>query len=105
MDALLAPAKAKAKPRGNVPDAFDAEMEDAAPEPALALANGTKVRVYWTDLRKWYTATVVSSKAAKDERGQPYRLTKLKYDAADGWTTDKELTYSHCLDDETWSLA
>ena len=83
-------------------DAFDAEA-NAHHDPPVVLAKGDKIRVYWTDLHKWYVATVQSSKTARDENNATYRLTKVLYDAADGWSTTAELTYSHCLEDIDWA--
>jgi len=41
MEALLAPAQAKAKPRSGTADAFDATAEQTPPEAAVALEKGT----------------------------------------------------------------
>jgi len=68
------------------------------------LAPKTRIRVYWTELRKWYNATVTSTRNARDENNNPYKLTRVLYDAADGWCTKEELTYTHCLEDIDWAL-
>ena len=55
-------------------------------------------------MRKWYNATVTSTRNARDENGDAYKLTRVLYDAADGWCTKQELTYTHCLEDIDWAL-
>ena len=83
-------------------DQFDQEAQQQADE-YVTLETGTKVRVYWTGLRKWYTAKVTSSRMVTHD-GETYRATRVVYDASDGWTRKDELTYVHCLEDVTWSL-
>ena len=91
--------------RRNITDAFDeAAAKDAEHGASVALAPQTRIRVFWTGLRKWYTATVTSSRQSQDENGAKYRITRVLYDAADGWSTKRELAYSHCLEDEDWAL-
>ena len=85
-------------------DAFDDEIENENVDPQHAvLRAGTRIRVYWTGLRKWYNATVTQCKRVRDVDGG-YMTTGVTYDAADGWATAAELKYVHCLDDETWAM-
>ena len=85
-------------------DAFD-EAAQHHQDDSTVLAPKTRLRVFWTGLQKWYHATVISSRSASDENGATYRATKVLYDAADGWCTKHELTYTHCLEDIDWALA
>ena len=56
------PKQARARGR----DAFDDEIENEPADPQhAALANGTRIRVYWTGLRKWYNATVTQGSCSE----------------------------------------
>ena len=86
-------------------DAFDAEIENEKEnERHPLLRKGTRIRVYWTGLNKWYEATVTQCKRVTGEDGGAYMATSVTYDAADGWATPAELKYVHCLDDEAWAM-
>jgi hypothetical protein len=97
------PRRTKARSKGGH-DAFDVAASQHTEAPTV-LAKGTRIRVYWTGLQKWYHATVQSTKTAKDENNEKYRVTRVLYDAADGWNTTADLTYTHCLEDIDWTLA
>ena len=50
-------------------------------------------------MNEWYAGRVTSSRTSTGDDGQPQRVTRVVYDAIEPWP---ELTYWHCLDDETW---
>ena len=102
-DILNKPIKGRHKSTKSKGDLFD-EMAEACQEDAVELPKGAKVRVYWTELKRWYKATVTSSKMVADENGQRYRATHVTYDAADGWRKKADLSYTHCLEDIDWAM-
>ena len=75
------------------------------PPPPPPLKPGDRVSVYWTDLDEWYHGTYTSSKVETADGGGKQRASRIVYDATGPWAqcSAKQLTYYHCLDDETWS--
>ena len=70
--------------------------------PGDALATGSRVSVFWTDMDTWFTGTVSQTRVEPADDGGSQRATQIIYDAVDNWTTARQLTYWHCLDDENW---
>ena len=78
------------------------DTADASDAPSPALAAGTRVTVFWTDMDRWFDGTVQRSRLEEADGGGTQRATQIVYDPIDNWVTAKQLTYWHCLDDETW---
>ena len=80
------------------------EAEPRAGPPPLQ--PGTRVSVYWTELKAWYAGTYTGSRIEPADGGGTQRASRIVYDAAGDWATctPKQLTYHHCLDDEQWQL-
>ena len=78
----------------------------AQPGPA-PLATGARIEVYWTELQEWFSGTFTSSRVEEADGGGQQRSSRIVYDATGPWAScsAKQLTYWHCLDDETWRLA
>ena len=69
--------------------------EDITP----ALADGTRIEVYWTEEDQWYVATATTWRWEKGDNGFKRRATHVVYDAVGHW---RSTSYWHCLDGETW---
>ena len=79
--------------------------EPAQPaEPGKAIAKGSRITVYWTDMHTWYNGTCTSNKLEPADGGGMQRSTYVLYDAVGAWAqcTPAQLRYCHCLDDERW---
>ena len=74
--------------------------------PPAPLKPGTRITVYWTELRQWFNGTYTSSRVEASDDGGEQRASRIVYDAVGNWRhcQTAELTYYHCLDDETWAL-
>ena len=98
--ATTTPRATTRKRRRDDPDAdeFDARAAATTVEPAVLRA-GERISVFWTGMNEWYAGRVTSSRTSTGDDGQPQRVTRVVYDAIEPWP---ELTYWHCLDDETW---
>ena len=74
--------------------------------PPAPLRPGTRITVYWTELRQWFNGTYTSSRIEPSDDGGEQRASRIVYDAVGPWRDCQvtELTYYHCLDDETWAL-
>ena len=82
------------------PRTHDDRIERSAPGDALAA--GSRVSVFWTDMDEWFTGTVSRTRIEPADDGGSQRATQIIYDAVGNWTTARQLTYWHCLDDENW---
>ena len=81
-------------------------MTERSQAPPAPLRPGTRIRVYWTELRQWFAGTYTSSKVEDSDDGGQQRASRIVYDATGPWRDcqTSELTYYHCLDDEMWTL-
>ena len=73
--------------------------------PPPDLNPGDRISVYWTELQAWYQGTFTSSRVEDADGGGKQRASRIVYDATGTWAqcSAKQLTYWHCLDDETWT--
>jgi hypothetical protein len=84
----------------------DGAVTERSQAPPAPLRPGTRIKVYWTELRQWFAGTYTSSKVEDSDDGGQQRASRIVYDATGPWRDcqTSELTYYHCLDDEMWTL-
>ena len=84
-------------------DAFDAAAANAAASPSPRSAkDSASASSAWTEMDAWYDGTVASSRLERADDGSSQRATHINYDPVGAWRTAKQLSYWHCLDDESW---
>jgi hypothetical protein len=104
MQGMLETPTATRKQRAGT-DAFDDAAAAATPAGVSpALAKGTRISIYWTEMDEWFACTILSTRMEKGDDGRPQRATHVQYDAQGAWATcgPKNLQFWHCLDDERW---
>ena len=90
--------------RKRVRDEFDERAEAQPRAEEVLVPAGTRVEVYWTDLRQWYAGVVTSNRREATGACTDHRIHRVVYDAVGLWANvrEKQLTYWHCFDEENW---
>ena len=99
--ALLKEPAAQGKRKRTERDAFVDDVAERHDDILPPLDKGTRVDVFWTEERQWYTATVTSWCWEDGDDGHRQRATRMVYDAVEGWHAEP---HWHCLDDVTWRI-
>ena len=82
----------------------DNTLKSQAAPPTLK--KGERVSILWTDMqpRQWFNGVFTTSRIERSDDGGHQRASCIVYDAVGPWAncTKQQLTYWHCLDDESW---
>lgn len=99
--ALLKEPATQGKRKRTERDAFDEDVAERHDDVLPPLDKGTRVDIFWTEERQWYTATVTSWCWEDGDDGHKQRATRMVYDAVAGYHAEP---HWHCLDDVTWRV-